>query len=321
MKRFALVTILIIGGAFLAQQTLALTISPVKFELGAYPGQVVRTELLLRNEEKETKTFYSSFANFRAKEETGKPKFIEEKAGLASWFEITPQVVLEPGEQKTIPFSIRIPQDAEPGGHFAAIFWGTSPPAEEGTSQLTVGAKLGMLVLLRVEGEIKEEGKLLEFGTKDQKRFFSHLPLNLTFRFENSGNVQLKPKGEIEIKNIFGRTLTVLPANKAEGSVLPQSIRKFEVEYNPKGTKITEKGGFFEELKREKTNFAFGRYTANLNLEYGIAKEKAQASFSFFVIPWRILTLAILVLVGIFLLLTKGVKKYNQWIIAKAKGK
>lgn len=319
MKRSILVIICFIGGLFLVQEVFALTISPVKWEGGAYPGQEVRTEMLLINEENETKVFYSSFANFKAKEETGKPEFIEEETGLATWFEVASQVTLGPDEKKRIPFSIRIPQDAEPGGYFAAIFWGTSPPIEEKGPQLSLGAKLGMLVLLRVEGEVKEEGKLLEFTTENKKSFFSHLPISLIYRFENNGNVQLTPSGEIEIKNIFGGTSTVLLANEDEGSVLPKSIRKFVVEWNPKEAETTEKGGFFEELKREKNNFVFGRYTATLNLEYGREKEEIQANFSFFVIPWRILTLAILIVVVIVLVLTKGIKKYNQWIIAKAK--
>lgn len=320
MKRLILAIICVIGGTLLAQQVLALTISPVRLELGAYPGDLIKSQFLLINEEKETKTFCSSFENFQAKGETGQPAFIPEKTGLATWFETASQVTLEPGEQRVVPFSIRVPEDAEPGGHFAAIFWGTCPSQEEGKPKVSIGAKIGMLVLLRVEGEVQEKGKLLEFSTENKKRFFSHLPVSFFYRFENEGNVSLKPKGEIIVKSIFGGASVVLPVNEEGGNVLPKSIRKFQTEWNPKEIKTTEEG-FFAGLKREKDNFAFGWYRAKLNLEYGTTKEKAQDSFSFFVIPWRILCLVILALVIMILLFTVGLKKYNQWIIAKAKSK
>ena len=255
MKGFIFVIFLVVGGMFAAQQVWALTISPVRMDFSPNPGDLIESQLLLINEKKEVKTFYSSFENFRASGETGEPQFVEEKIGLSNWIETASQITLNPGEQKKIPFFIQVPEDAEPGGHFAAIFWGTNPPEGGETKGVSVGAKLGMLVLLRVGGEIKEEGLLLEFGAEDQKNFFNCLPVDFIYRFENKGNVQLRPKGDIKIKDIFGKTLVVLPANEAEGNVLPQSIRKFEVEWNPNEAEITdktettEKKNFLEELK------------------------------------------------------------------------
>ncbi len=300
----------------------ALSISPVRIEISVDPGETVEGELLLINEQEGVETLYSSFGNFEATGETGTPTFVTVEEGLATWIETTPEIILEPKEQKEISYVIHIPEDADPGGHFAAIFWGTSSPQTEEGGEVSVATKLGVLVLLRVSGEIEEGGGILEFSTENKQGFFNSLPVNFTFRFQNSGNDRIKPEGEIIIRNIFGKTSAVLPANKVEGNILPQSIRKFEVEWNPTETEIidetetVEKKGFFEELKNEKDNFAFGRYTAELDLEYG--GEKAQASFSFFIIPWRILTLAAIFLMLTILIIIKGIKRYNRWVIAKA---
>jgi len=306
-------------GSMLPLEVAALTVSPVRIELTGDPGAVVKGELTLTNEQEGTRTFYSSFGNFEATGETGTPSFVPGEEGLATWIETASSITLGPGELKEVPYTIAIPQDADPGGHFAAIFWGTSPPKAEGGGQVSIGAKVGVLILLRVSGEIEEGGGVLEFSAKDKQKFFSSLPITFIYRFQNSGSDRIKPEGEITIKNMIGGTSVVLPANKSEGNILPQSIRKFEVSWNPKGIETVEKGSFFEELKREKANFAFGRYVAKLNLEYGTAKEEAQASFSFWVLPWRILVVAILILAIVAFLLIKGVKKYNQWIIARAK--
>ena len=329
MKRFIFVTICIIGGMFLFQQVLALTVSPVKFEISGSPGQRLLGELELFNEQEETRTFYSSFENFEARGETGAPYFLPGKEGLATWIEAPAQVTLEPGERKTVPFSIQVPQNADPGGHFAAIFWGTTPPQAKEGGQVTVGAKTGVLVLLTVSGEIKGGGGLLEFSTKNKQKIFNSLPITFIYRFQNNSADRIKPEGEIEIKNIFSRTLATLPANKTEGNVLPGSIRKFEVSWITqkdvvKGeTEIPKeaKTGFFGAVKKQWKDFHFGRYSALLNLKYGTKNEEAKANYGFYIIPWQLLSVIIVILVVIGFLGFKGIKKYNQWIIAKAKGR
>ena len=333
MKKIIFATICILSGLLLSSQVLALTISPVRIEISGNPGQTLNGELLLSNEQEGTRTFYSSSEKFEAAGETGAPTFVFTDEGLATWIETISQVTLEPEEKKTIPFTIKIPQNADPGGHFAAIFWGTSPPKSEESGAVSVAAKVGVLVLLKVTGEIEEGVGLLEFHTKDEQKFFDALPINFVFRFSNSGGDRVKPEGEITIKNMLGRVVAVLPANKTKGNVLPNSIRKFETiwekidedeakkaEIETEGEEETdEKGqGFIQGLKREKNNFAFGRYTANLELECGANAEKAQASFSFFVIPWRISSLAILFLVVLFSLIILGIKKHDKKIMAMA---
>jgi len=298
-------------------QAVALTVSPVRFETSGEPGQTLLGEIELFNEQEVAMTFYSSFENFEARGEAGTPYFTPAKEGLATWIKAPEKITLEPGERKTVPFSIQIPQDAEPGGHFAAIFWGTTPPQPQEGGQVIIGAKTGILVLLTVAGEIKGESGLLEFSTENNQKFFNLLPITFIYRFQNNTTDRIKPIGEIKIKNIFGRTAALLPANKTEGNVLPNSIRKFEVKWEEKSEKEKEVG-FFGSVKKQWSDFHFGRYTAPLNLKYGVKNEEAKARYSFFIIPWQLLSIIIIVLLIIGFLSFKGIKRYNQWIIAKA---
>lgn len=50
-----------------------------------------------------------------------------------------------------------MPENADPGGHYAAIFLSSLPPTKEGEKTIGVASKIGALVLLRVEGDIREE--------------------------------------------------------------------------------------------------------------------------------------------------------------------
>lgn len=322
-KFFAtIIFLLAISVFFLPYGADALTVSPVRSEVEGDPGGTVRGELLLLNEQEGTRTFYSSFANFEATGETGTPNFIEGTEGLATWIETSSQVTLQQGEGEKVPYAIKIPVNADPGGHFAAIFWSTSPPATKGGG-VSIGAKIGALILLRVSGEIQEGGGPLEFSVKDKQKFFSSLPITLAYRFSNAGGDRVVPQGEITIKNLLGLTSATLPANKKEGSVLPNSIRKFEVAWAGKQQETSDKqqdegAGFFEVAGRQWSEFHFGWYTAKMSLVWGAANQTASSAYSFFIIPWQLLLIVIIILAIIGFLGRVGLKKYNRWIIAKA---
>ena len=334
LMRYFRTIILISGIVFLSSgYALALTVSPVKLELASDPGGTVAGEFQLYNEQQEIKTLYSSYENFEARGEAGTPTFIPGEEGLATWIKTSSQITLKPGDRKIIPFSITIPKNADPGGYFAAVFWSTTPPQERGGGQVAVSAKVGILVLLKVSGATKEGGGLLEFGGQNKQNFFSSLPITFMYRFQNSGSDRIKPDGKIKIKNLFGGITATLPANKTLGNVLPGSIRKFEVmwtggEDRDESTRIKpqiaseadQKLGFFGMVVKEWRNFTFGRYTANLNLKYGQDNKEAAANYSFFVIPWQLLSVLLAMVAVLGCIAFIGIKKYNRWIIAKAIG-
>ena len=326
MRRLILITILVIGGVFLAQGVLALTISPPVFELGANTGDSPRQSIKLFNETATEITVYTSTADFTAKAgEEGEPAFFapgEKEGDLADWIEIEkgPITVL-PLAWEEIPFTINVPTWADPGGHYAAVFFGTQPPEVEEGIAIGLAGKIGSLVLLRVSGEIEETGRLLEFSLKDEKKFYEYLPVDFLIRFENLGNVHLKPQGEILIKNIFGGTAGEVDVNKPEmgkgGNVLPGTIRLFESSW-VKNPFETPPQGFFEKLKIEKNNFAFGRYKGDLDLGYGTQGKRAQAILIFWVFPWHLILVLVFGIALLIFLLIVGIKKYNQWVIRKA---
>lgn len=310
----------------------ALTIAPARVEISGNPGQTITGEYLLRNEEKTPGTFYSSFENFEAQGETGSPNFVGGTEGLATWIDSSEEIFIGPGESKKLLYSITIPANADPGGHFAAIFWGTTKPGSKGSGQVSVGAKIGIVMLLRVSGNVEEGGGVLSFETLDEQKaeeeeiktqkMFMMLPVDFNYRFQNSGGDRIKPKGTVTIKNMLGMTTEVLDANTSAGNVLPKSIRKFKLSWDKvdeeekaKEGKIEKPEGFFDTVKYQMSHFALGMYTAHLELTYGAENELSDyAKARFFVLPWQLLTIVFAVLI-LFLLLLKS---YNKMIIKKA---
>lgn len=294
----------------------ALTISPAKVELLGDPGQAINESFVLINETDGDQTYYTSIEAFDSQGESGTPNFTLSKEGLPSWVVVEEKVVLKKGERVKVPYSINIPTEAESGGHFAAIFLSTQPPSADGT-QVSVGAKVGMLILLKVTGDIKEQGGLKEFAIREEGAFLTSTPINFFYRFRNDGNDRVKPEGEIVIKNMIGGETARLVANKSEGNVLPGSTRLFDVRYGEDDAP-TPAASFMDHVRFEKKNFAFGMYTADLTLTFGNSGSDA-ASVSYFIFPWHLMSIVLGAAIIAILLLMLLVKKYNQWIIKQAR--
>jgi hypothetical protein len=302
----------------------ALTLTPVRFELSAEPGEVITKEILLINEEDAGSYFYSSFANFEAQGDSGVPSFATPTEGLGTWMDTDlDSVYLEPGQQRIVNLTISVPQNAEPGGYFASLFWGTSP--SEIGSGIGVGSQTGILVLLSVKGEVREEAGLINFNTIDNKFFHQTLPVDFEYRFRNDGGDRIKPEGTLTIRNTIFWPTERLDGNPVEGNVLPNSTRKINVKWqkyerpNEYVAPTGMWGKFWSDVGYQWRNFAIGLYSANLNVAYGTHGEHAKGTAWFVVFPWQ---LALVLVIGIFIVWwggTRFIKRYNRFIIERAR--
>ncbi len=301
--------------AFLASvaSAYALTISPARIELAGDPGQTVTGEFLLINEQEASRTFYASTQNFEAQGETGTPTFTTSDEGLASWIEVPQEITLGKGEQRKISYSVRIPTDADAGGYFAAVFLSSNPPSASGQTQVSVGAKIGTLVLLRVSGEVSEGGAIASFTPKDGKWFYTHLPVLFSYRFTNSGGDRINPEGTITIRNMVGIRSARFDANPTKGNVLPDSTRRFEVRWG-EDTEIPE--DFFGAVAYQWNHFALGVYHAKIALSYGSMSDRDGTTIVVF--PWQLMVILAIIGVAVWFGGGKLIKRYNRWIIKKA---
>ena len=136
--------------------------------------------------------------------------------------------------------------------------------------------------------------------------------------------------GEAAVKNMLGNVTATLKANEAKGSVLPESVRKFYLSWGredaarvpdmlEKGT-LQPKMTFFEKVKHQATNFAFGKYTVDLSLDYGVEEKKtAGAQYSFWVFPWQLLSVVFLALILVIFGGRFLIKRRNRKLIDQAK--
>ena len=342
----ALVVLFVLALSFFPfQKAGALTLSPTLLELGVEPGGEINSKIKVFNESSGTVSLYPSAVNFTSQDEIGTPYFLyEEKEGLAAWIEIIPgPIVLLPGERQDVIFTIKVPQGAESGGHYAGILFGSAPSdVSPETGQVTIVSKLGALLLVRVSGDVTFQSAIQEFHILNDKTFFTRLPVDFWYRLRNGGNLHIRPQGEIAIKNIFGLTVTRKPkedmdaaerrkyqyrfvdANPVDGAVLPESIRRFEAAWKKSEPYDIEYRNFFQnffsQAIAEYKNFAFGRYTAFLKLP-NVPESLSMQGISFWVFPWHFLIVFIVILTISIWLVVLIVSRYNRWIINRARAK
>lgn len=291
----------------------ALEIAPPVIPLTANPGQLVKSEISLRNISSGNLLVKGQVNDFIAAGEDGTPKILfeedtsENPHSIKSWISPFQSMIIAPRQIKKLPVTIQVPANASPGGYYGVVRFTATPPELKDTG-VSLSASLGSLVLLRVNGKVAEKMSIAEFAaTKDGRggTLFEAAPLDFTIRLKNEGNIHEQPAGQAEITDMFGKKLATLSINQPPRNVLPGSIRKFNhpLDKSVIGDKML-----------------FGRYTANLKVSYGTNKETVSSSLTFWVIPYKLIIGIILaILVGFFtfrILITR----YNRSIIQKAQG-
>lgn len=322
-----------------------LSLIPPKFEFEANPGETLTGTIELLSTDAGSMTLTASVQDFVAGNETGQPQFVDTSAASdassysSRWYTVgTGQpLVLRAGERLRVPFTVAVPQDAPPGGHYAAVFF--TPPAGEG--QVAVTQRIGSLVLIRVRGDIREEGEIAQWGTypasiageqladASAQFFWSKLPVDFAIRYHNTGNVHLRPEGKIELFGTFGGQLEkigvqsilneggvetkkeivdYLPVNNDRGNVLKDSYRTFRASWQGTPYWQPQEDGTRAIAYR---GMPLGWYTARLTLT-GPGGEAQVAETSFIVFPWQVVVPGLLGIIILFFGIRAGLRWHTR---------
>jgi len=273
-----------------AQAPAILAISPLTFEITVNPGESISNVVRVSNLSDYPITTKIEAQDFTAAGETGEVVVQEEIAeiySLAKWIKVEPETFdLESHSQKLINFTISVPSNAEPGGHYGTILASTMAGGAPGGAMVV--QKVGALLLVSVTGAVKESLWLKSF---EVPYFSEYGPIQFVSRFENKGTVHLKPRGFISITNWLGKEVASLPLE--QNNVLPNSIRAISTTWEK--------------------HWLFGQYTATLGAIYGFQNEPLSGVATFWVIPWRISLGVFLVFVALLIFFYKSRKR---WIAA-----
>jgi hypothetical protein len=288
-----------------------LTVSPVFMNLMGKPGTKITTRFKVINNnafEEQLKIELIKFV-VDARGDRVLPAEPTTEDTYFSWISFSQNTFsASPKKPVELRMDIDIPPDAGLG-----YYYGISVMREGedliGGKTLISGAPT-IPVLLEVDSPFaKKEAVITSFKT--DKLIYEYLPVNFELNVRNTGNIHLMMFGDIFIDQIGKKEIGVIQINPTRRNLLPSSTRTFRVEW--RDGFITreprrENGGFLQDkngriLSETRVHwdkiskFRIGRYTATAIAVYndGTADVPLEASVTFWVIPWKLLLVALIV--------------------------
>ncbi|WP_328440709.1 DUF916 domain-containing protein [Streptomyces sp. NBC_00444] len=258
------------------------------FYLSADPGTTVEDKVVVANKTGQPLTFrlYAADAYNTARDGGFAVRTVKEKQrGIGAWARPAKSRVTVPAHGKvTVPFTLRVPEGAEPGDHPGGLV-ALDERVDRGDGSLALGVQRAVAarIYLRVGGPT------LPAIAVEDVRVTHHQPLvpglgdstaTISYTLHNTGNVTLNPKVELRAKGLFGRTLLARDLSRVPTELLPrQRVR------------LTEPW-------RGAPQLDWGDVTLTASAQ----DTRESGSASFFALPWLIgVVLLVVVVVGVVL--------------------
>jgi hypothetical protein len=222
----ALVAVAVLG----ASQTFAkennqksgLTVSPTSVDTTVPPGGSYTGKMLVINQS-DLDTAYKIYATpYSVTGEEYKPYFtpIKNAIDISKWFSFKAGGSnLKVGKQDVIPFTIKVPENVGAGSYFATIFAETE---NKGNAGVVTRKRVGMVVYLRVSGDIIERGKVAAWNVPG----IQQPPLAADVKIANSGSVHFKAKVATTVSDLFGNKKF---SYAHDVQILPQKQRRIPI--------------------------------------------------------------------------------------------
>ena len=277
----------------------SVAVIPPRFDMFGNPGDTIVEKLRVRNDSDTAIAYSIVVDDFKAKDDVGGVNLFEqgEQAAnanfqLAKWVTVEPtQFTIGASQEAVLNITVKIPKDAEPGGHFASVLVQRAGTQTAGGA--AVESRVGSLILLRVSGAVTESASVDSF--KAEESYTQYGPITFDLRTKNDGNVHVAPTGTIVITHMFGHKVAEIPLTTA--NVLPDSARIVKTLWDEK--------------------YPIGRYTATLVASYGQITDAnghlktLSATTSFIVFPLYLVWITIGIIVLLYLLISqrKNLKK------------
>lgn len=195
-----------------------------------------------------------------------------------------PDVAIAPNATQEVDVKIVVPKAAQAGGYFGALRFA---PAGGTSAPVVLSGSVASLILMTVPGPTVEQLTLTNFDIQQNggtaTNFRNSKNLSLFLRFENKGNLQESPFGQIYVQK--GKKILYkynFNNQQPPQEILPDSFRRWTIPLGGMGK--------------------FGKYTVGATLTYGTKGESIDITKTIWIIPTGyilavVITLIVLVVV------------------------
>jgi hypothetical protein len=281
----------------------SMKVSPLRTDLTIKPGYADTTSVFITNLKDTSVTLQAIENDFVAGDEKGTPAIILDQNSYAPthslkrFMEPIKDFTVAPHATAEVKLTINVPPTAQAGGYFGALRFAS---ATSENKQLSLGSSVASLVLLTVPGATVEQLQLTNFDIQQNGTTGSNFrkPNNLSVlvRFQNKGNLQEAPFGQIQVQK--GKKLVYsynFNQQDPKDEILPDSSRRWEVPLKNLGK--------------------FGKYTVSGTFGYGSGGQTIQVSKTVWIVPTAYIigvvggVLLLILLIVITRLFLKGYKR------------
>ncbi|MEO6077518.1 MAG: hypothetical protein ABIP54_01915 [Candidatus Andersenbacteria bacterium] len=301
-----------------SKSQLDISVSPISLDLVTQPGTTIQDRIRVHNN---TQNPIRLQVNIKKLATTDKdPGFVladpTATDEFVNWIHIdTPTFDIPGNEWYEVHFSITTPADAAFGYYPAIVFNELSANTNVNASTAVLSGGVAVLTALQVQSpNSKVEGHLVQFGPS---RFLSQwLPLVFNVKIQNTGNIHMRPRGNIFISSSSGKEVGLLEINQPLSAIIPDSSRSFQATWDDSFITYDKK---FVIHWDNLTHFRIGKYTARLLLVYdnGIRDATIEATTSFWVFPYKIILVLLVGIIVFVISIRLLMKLYIRRLIKK----
>ena len=229
------------------------------------------------------------------------------KKGIGAWVDLSESLVtLNPGEERTIPFTITIPDTADVGEHSGGIILQKAQEADEVTGEAasaSIVTRVGIRIYETVPGEIVRDLEVVGYGVDLVESDTTAPYYQTTLTVQNTSNVSLKPEADLVITG-WGKEQYIRYSRFTNGVVI--DFRDLTDFFH--GTTLTKDWQLLRD-QRVTTRWdwprpVFGRFTFTVTLSYEGTDGRVTVTtpgITKWVIPWAEVAG---ILIGILLIVT-----------------
>lgn len=264
-------------------------VSPLKLEMPTAPGGSLTENITIINQFPRPLTIKAYVMDFKINKNNSfefyPPGY--ETYSCASWIALSEtNFTLAGSQEKKVALTLNVPQNAEPSGHYAVVFFESvgKPLGKETTGVVTQG-RIGTLVLQYTPGQEKKSGRIDEFHVP---KYTWSAPKNFLFGgtqpvpwrmvFENRGNMHINLESNVEILGGNGKSVYVSKPQRI--TVLPNTRRELSSNWDKAPT--------------------FGSFKAVLRTSYSDSEGGSKTEYktiTFYIVPVRALLITFVVIV------------------------
>lgn len=211
-----------------ADPLMELTVSPTDEHYSVRPGQTISDTATVLNSGQQAYqiTVYSTPYSVSGTDYTQNftQQNMSRSADAYKWVVIPrPDVSLAHRQTAQVPFTLTVPKNASPGGHYASLFFEVQPNKDD--TGVIRKHRIGIIIYVDVQGNTIKKGSV----EKSTVPFYQpNAPLSASVLLKNEGNVDFQSTNTMIVKDIFGH---ILYQNDWNHYILPSTTRKIPLQW------------------------------------------------------------------------------------------